>query len=51
MAYETWKFNFRIYKVSSITPILIRINPMHRIDTYLFMILYNIILPSTPGLS
>ena len=32
-------------------PILIRINPFTRIDTYLFKVHFNIVLPSTPSLS
>ena len=41
MAYETRRFNAAI-------PILSRINPIFPTDTYLFMIHYNIVLPSTP---
>ena len=35
-------------KGSPIIPILSRINPISRIDTYLFKVHSNIILPSTP---
>ena len=38
----------RIHKGSPIIPILSRINPISRIDTYLFKVHSNIVLPSTP---
>ena len=38
----------RIHKGSPIIPILSRINPIPRIDTYLFKVHFNIVLPSTP---
>ena len=38
----------RIHKGSPIIPILSRINPNTRIDTYLFKVHSNIVLPSTP---
>ena len=38
----------RIHKGSPIIPILSRINQITRIDTYLFKVYSNIVLPSTP---
>ena len=38
----------RIHKESPIITILNRINPIPRIDTYLFKVHSNIVLPSTP---
>ena len=38
----------RIHKGSPIIPILSRINPIPRIDTYLFKVYSNIVFPSTP---
>jgi hypothetical protein len=38
----------RIHEDSPIIPILSRINPITRIDTYLFKVHSNIVLPSTP---
>ena len=43
MAYGTRGF----HKGSPIIPILSRINPIPRIDAYLFKVHYNIVLPST----
>ena len=40
----------RIHKGSLIIPILSRINPIPCIDTYLFKVHSNIVLPSTPRL-
>ena len=37
-----------IHKGSPIIPILSQINPITRIDTYLFKVHSNIVLPSTP---
>ena len=48
MAYETRRFNAAIHKRPPIIPILSRINPIPRIDTYFFKIHSNIFLPSTP---
>ena len=47
MAYGTRRFN-AAFKGSPIIPILSRINPIIRIDTYLFKVHSNIVLPSTP---
>ena len=48
MAYGHPEVQCRIYKGSPIIPILIRINPITRIDTYLFKVHSKIVLPSTP---
>ena len=37
-----------IHEGSPIIPILSRLNPILRIDTYLFKVHSNIVLPSTP---
>ena len=47
MAYGTRRFNAAFIKASNI-PILSRMNPIARIDTYFFKIHSNIVLPSTP---
>ena len=39
--------SMRIHKDPPIIPLLSRIKPIPRIDTYFFKIHYNIILPST----
>ena len=44
MAYGTREVQCRIYKGSSIIPILRRINPVPRIDTYFFKIQSNIVI-------
>ena len=41
---------YQIHKGSPVFPILSRINPIPRIDIYLFKIHYNIVLPISPGL-
>ena len=46
MPYGTRRF---IPKGSPINPILNRINPIPRIDTYFCKIHYNIVLPSAPS--
>ena len=43
MAYETRRFNTAITKAP-----MNQINPIPRIDTYLFKVYSNIVLPSTP---
>ena len=47
MAYETWRFKCRIHKGFPIIPILSQINPITRIDTYIFKVHSSIVLPST----
>ena len=42
------KVECRIHKGSPIIPILSRINPIPRIDTHLFKVHSNTLLPSTP---
>ena len=48
MAYETRRFNVPFARAQQIFPILRRINPIRRIDTYLFKVHSNIVLLSTP---
>ena len=43
MGYGTRRFNAAFTR-----PNLSRINPIHRIDTYLFKVHSNIVLPATP---
>ena len=47
--YDLWnpKVQCRIHKGSPIIPILSRINPIPRMDTHIFKIHFNIVLPST----
>ena len=47
MAYGTRRFN-AAFTSAPIIPILSRINPFTRTDTYLFKVHSNIVLPSTP---
>ena len=48
MAYGTRRSNAAFTRALRMIPILSRINPITRIDTYLYKVHFNIVLPSTP---